>query len=237
MAKKETIEVLVEGGKANAGPPLGPALGPTGINVADVISKINEKTADYSGMKVPVKVVIDASEKTFEIEIGSPPTSALIKKELGIEKGTGDGKPVGDLTYDQLVKITNMKSDQLLGADQVAKMKEIIGSCQSIGITIEGRTAKHAFEALERGELDKEMSEEEKAAQLEEERLKDEAAAQIAEAEEAAAVKAPEPAEGEAAPAEEAKEGAEEKEGKDKPATVTKGEDRKEGKKEEKKSK
>jgi len=205
---KETIEVLVEGGKASGGPPLGPALGPTGINVAEVVNQINEKTKDYASMKVPVKVIIDPSEKSFEIEVGSPPTSALIKKEIGLEKGSGDGKPVGNLTFEQLQKVTNMKSDQLLGAEQNAKMKEVIGTCLSLGITVEGRTAKHALEALDRGELDKEMSEEEKKAQEEEDRLRDEAAAEKEKAEEEKKAHAEEVAaaagEGEKKPEEEA---------------------------------
>lgn len=203
MAKKETIEVLVEGGQASGGPPLGPALGPTGINVADVVNAINEKTADYAGMKVPVSVIIDASSKTYDIEIGSPPTSALIKKELGIEKGTGDGRPVADLSYNQLVKITNMKTDQLLGADQTAKLKEVIGTCQSLGVTIEGRTAKHAYSALEEGTLDKEMSEEERRIQEEEERRR-EADLEEKHKDEGAEEETPEEAaEGEEKPAEE----------------------------------
>ncbi len=217
MAKKETIEVLVEGGQASGGPPLGPALGPTGINIADVVNAINEKTADYAGMKVPVSVVIDASTKTFDIEVGSPPTSALIKKELGIEKGTGDGKPVADLSYDQLVKVTAMKADQLLGANQTAKMKEVIGSCQSLGVTIEGRTAKHAYAALEEGLLDKEMSEEERRIQEEEEarreadleeKHKDEGAEEAPAEAEGEDAEKPEEADAEGKPAEaDAKEG------------------------------
>ena len=78
----ETIEALVDGGQASAGPPLGPALGPMGINIKAVIDKINEETKAFDGMKVPVKVIVDTSAKTFEIEVGTPPTSSLIMKEL-----------------------------------------------------------------------------------------------------------------------------------------------------------
>ena len=79
----ETIEVLVEGGKASAGPPLGPALGPLGVNVMQVVNAINEKTKHFDGMKVPVKVIVDPKTKGFEIEVGTPPVTALILKELG----------------------------------------------------------------------------------------------------------------------------------------------------------
>jgi len=83
------VEALVAGGKASAGPPLGPALGPLGVNVAQVVAKINEMTKDLNGMQVPVKVTVK-SRTEFEVEVGTPPTSALILKEAGIDKGCGD---------------------------------------------------------------------------------------------------------------------------------------------------
>lgn len=135
---KETIETLVEGGKASAGPPLGPALGPTGINIGEVVNTINEKTKDFEGMKVPVSVIIDTDAKTFEIEVGTPPTSALIKKELGLEKGSQKGDEiVGNLTIDQLIKVTNMKRDTLLGNSLKTASKEVVGVCISMGVSIE----------------------------------------------------------------------------------------------------
>ncbi|MEK6939213.1 MAG: 50S ribosomal protein L11, partial [Nanoarchaeota archaeon] len=82
---KQVVETMVEGGKATAAPPLGPALGPTGLNIGQVVMEINKKTADLKGMQVPVKVIVDTDTKTFTIEIGTPPASALIKKEAGIE--------------------------------------------------------------------------------------------------------------------------------------------------------
>ena len=72
----EKIEALVEGGKASAGPPLGPALGPLGVNIGEVINTINEKTKDFAGMQVPVTVIVD-DKKNFEIKVGTPPASAM----------------------------------------------------------------------------------------------------------------------------------------------------------------
>lgn len=89
------VEALVPGGKASAGPPLGPALGPLGVNVAQVVAKINEQTKDLNGMQVPVKVIVK-SRTEFEIEVGTPPTSALIIREIGVEKGSGDKTIVGE---------------------------------------------------------------------------------------------------------------------------------------------
>ena len=86
MGDKKTVSALVTGGEASAGPPLGPALGPLGINVLQVVNTINDKTKDFSGMKVPVKVEVDPDTKKFTVEVGIPPTTALIAKEAGITK-------------------------------------------------------------------------------------------------------------------------------------------------------
>src|SRR3972149_8379670 len=96
----ETLEVLVDGGKATAGPPLGPALGPLGMNIMEIVKAINEKTKSFEGMKVPVKLVIDTRTKAYTIEVGTPGTSALILKEIGAEKGSGEAGEtrIGDLT-------------------------------------------------------------------------------------------------------------------------------------------
>ena len=109
----ETINVLVEGGKATAGPPLGPALGPLGMNILQVVEAVNERTAAFDGMKVPVKILVDPIEGTFDLEVGTPTTSALLLKEAGLEKGSGNPRtePVGNLTLVQVVKVAQMKFD------------------------------------------------------------------------------------------------------------------------------
>ena len=98
----ETVKALVEGGKASAGPPLGPALGPLGVNIMQIINTINDKTKQFDGMKVPVTVIIDPKTKDFEIEVGTPPAASLILNELGAEKGSGAAgtHKIGDLTVD-----------------------------------------------------------------------------------------------------------------------------------------
>ena len=75
MGEKKSISALVSGGEANAGPPLGPAMGPMGVNVLQVVNTINEKTKDFPGMKVPVKVEVDTETKKFTVEVGIPPTA------------------------------------------------------------------------------------------------------------------------------------------------------------------
>ena len=118
----DTVEALVDGGKASAGPPLGPALGPKGVNIGQIIAAINEKTKAFAGMKVPVKILIK-EDKSFDIKVGTPPMSALIKGELGLQKGSGNARAekVGNLTLEQAKKIAEMKHDDLLGATMEAK--------------------------------------------------------------------------------------------------------------------
>src|SRR5437588_10631258 len=105
LGEKKTVAALIDGGKATAGPPLGPNLGPLGVNVLQIVNRINEITKAYAGMKVPVKVLVDVDEKSFEVEVGTPTTSALIGKELGEEKESGTPKDtkVGDGSPQQIV--------------------------------------------------------------------------------------------------------------------------------------
>ena len=152
----EIVKALVDGGKASAGPPLGPALGPLGVNIMQIINTINEKTKEFDGMKVPVKVIIDPKTKDFEIEVGTPPATSLILKELGLEKGSGSAgtHKIGDLTVDQAIKVAKMKYDNLLGKELKQKTKEIIGTCVSAGITVEGKTPQEIQKAIDEGEFD-----------------------------------------------------------------------------------
>ena len=155
------ISVLIEGGKATAAAPLGPALGPLGVNIGEIVAKINEKTRTYSGMKVPVKINIDSATKKYEISVGSPPTSALICKEAGIEKGTANPKSafVGNLTMAQVRKIAESKMEYLGGKTIKAASKEIIGSCDAMGVTVEGKRAKETMKDVAAGNYDEMLSE------------------------------------------------------------------------------
>ncbi|PIZ50581.1 50S ribosomal protein L11 [Candidatus Woesearchaeota archaeon CG_4_10_14_0_2_um_filter_33_13] len=168
---KQIVDVMVEGGKATAAPPLGPALGPTGVNIGQVVAEINKKTADMKGMQVPVKVTIDPSNKSFEISIGTPPAAALIKKEAGVEKGASNPlkERVADLKMEQIIKIAKMKESVLLGKDVKARCREIVGTCQSMGMMVEGMSAQDALKAIAAGQFDEkiksgktELTEEEK---------------------------------------------------------------------------
>ena len=153
---KSTVEILIEGGSATPGPPLGPAIGPFGINMMQVVEQINNKSADFEGMKVPVKIIIDSDTKDFEIEIGTPPTTALIMDELKIEKASEDPglEKVADLSVEQALKIARMKFDSILSNDYKHGAKEVMGTCVSMGITVDGKDPREAQKSVDAGEYD-----------------------------------------------------------------------------------
>ena len=150
-----TVNVLVEGGRANPGPPIGPVLGPTPVDVQAVVSKINEVTAAYDGIQVPVKIVYE-DDGSFELEVGSPPTAALIKKEIGIEKGSGYSKKsfVGDISVEQMKRIAAQKLPGLLSYDLKNATKEISGTCVALGVTIDGKNPRDFKEKVDSGVYD-----------------------------------------------------------------------------------
>ena|SRR3989338_8609536 len=155
-----TVNALIEGGKATPAPPLGPSLAPTGVNVGQVVAQINEMTKEFAGMQVPVTVVVDKGTRTFTVSVGTPPMSSLIKKELGLkepvkeEAGVKGKKTIGNLTLDQCKKVAKMKSEATLSRSLKAHLAEIIGTCQSLGVTVEGLGAKDAMKKLKTGEWD-----------------------------------------------------------------------------------
>ena len=151
----DVVEVLVAGGKATAGPPIGPALGPLGINVKAVVDDINKKTATFNGMQVPVRIEVD-DKKNFAITVGIPPTTALIKKEVNIEKGSAEPnlKAVGDLPMEAAVRIAQMKRNDMLSYDLKHAVKEVIGTCVSMGVNVDGKRPKEVLAAIDAGTYD-----------------------------------------------------------------------------------
>jgi large subunit ribosomal protein L11 len=159
---KEVVETLIEGGKASAAPPLGPALGPLKVNIGQVVADINKKTADFKGMKVPVKVTVDTETKEYEISIGTPPASQLIKSELGIAKGSGtpDKEYVADMSVEQIKKVARMKFDALLANDLSAAVREMAGTCYSLGIKVDGKFPRDFIKDVKKGKYDSQLNEE-----------------------------------------------------------------------------
>jgi large subunit ribosomal protein L11 len=156
MAELKVVEALVNGGQATAGPPLGPALGPLGVNVLAIVTKINEVTKDFAGMKVPVKISVNTDNKEFEVSVGTPTTSALIVSELGVSKGSGvpNTEKIGDLSVEQVLKIAKMKREDVLGRDLKAAVKEVLGTGVSMGLTVEGKDPREVQTEIDEGKHD-----------------------------------------------------------------------------------
>ncbi|HID73318.1 TPA: 50S ribosomal protein L11 [Candidatus Micrarchaeota archaeon] len=154
--KKITIELLVKGGEASPGPPLGPLLGPLGLNILQVVNKINEATSEYRGLRLPVKLIVDPETKEYEVEVGIPTTSALIAKEAGISKGSSaPGREyVGNITLDQALKVARKVREKHGGKISLkTALLQVIGTCQSMGVTVEGEPPKEVTQMIKRGEL------------------------------------------------------------------------------------
>jgi len=160
-----TIEVLIPGGEAEPGPPLGPELGPTPVDVQAVVQEINEETAAFDGMEVPVTVDYE-DDGSFGIEVGVPPTAELIKDEAGFETGSGEPHEefVADLTVEQVAKLAEQKQSDLLSYDLRNAAKEIVGTCVTLGVTIEGQNPREFKRRVEDGEYDDVLGEEAAAA-------------------------------------------------------------------------
>lgn len=156
---KEKIDIMVEGGKAVVNPAVAQKLGPLKINISDVMSRVNDKTKDFKGMQVPVKLLVDTSTKQVDIEIGTPPTTELIKKELNLEKGSGEPnkKLIGNISIEQIIKISKMKQESFFTKNLKSIVKSIIGSASSLGVLTEGKTAAELIPKINGGKFKEEI--------------------------------------------------------------------------------
>lgn len=156
MADVQTVSALVTGGQASAGPPLGPTLGPLGVNILQIVNAINEKTKDFEGMKVPVTVTVDKKTKQWSVDVGIPSAAALILKEAGLQKGSGTSGAtwVGDIPLDAAVKVAKLKIDSSYATDFKAAAKEIVGTCLCLGIKVDGKNPKEVTAEINTGKWD-----------------------------------------------------------------------------------
>jgi large subunit ribosomal protein L11 len=136
---EKTFNFIVNGGEATGGPPIGPALGPIGVNIMTIVNKINEETAEYAGVPIPVDVTIDTDSKEFTVKVGMLSTF--------------------DLSFDQLVDIARKKRDGLFASTLKTAVKEIVGSCQSMGVTVEGQPGKAIQDQIASGDFDSRLVE------------------------------------------------------------------------------
>lgn len=140
MAKKVTgmIKLQLQAGKATPAPPVGPALGQHGVNIMGFCKEFNAKTANQAGLIIPVVITV-YQDRSFSFILKTPPAAVLIKKELGLESGSGvpNRTKVGKLTQEQLRKIAETKMPDLNAANVESAMRMIAGTARSMGVTIE----------------------------------------------------------------------------------------------------
>src|ERR1700686_4455101 len=142
MAKKVQgyIKLQVPAGSANPSPPIGPALGQQGVNIMEFCKQFNAQTAKTEkGLPIPVVITV-YSDRSFTFIMKTPPASVLIRKALGLEKGSGtpNTAKVGKITRAQLEEIARLKQPDLTAADLEAAVRTIAGSARSMGVDVEG---------------------------------------------------------------------------------------------------
>ncbi len=141
MAEKEVVKQIklqIEAGKASPAPPVGPALGSSGINIMQFVKDFNDRTANQAGLIIPVVISVYA-DKSFDFITKVPPVAVLIKKALGIKKGSGkpNKEKVGKLTLAQVRAIAEQKMPDLNAASIESAMSMVKGTARSMGITVE----------------------------------------------------------------------------------------------------
>jgi large subunit ribosomal protein L11 len=134
----------------------GPAVGPTGINIKDVVDEINAQTMVFKGLTVPVRIECDPETKQFEIFIETPSTASLLLKEAGVEKGSSacSETKIGNLTLDQIINVVEAKKDKYLDKNFKNAVKSVLGTALSAGITVEGVDPREIQKRIENGEYD-----------------------------------------------------------------------------------
>ena len=156
------IKLLVEGGAMKPGPALSQKIGPLGINMGQVIAKINEATKSFSGINVPVEVNVDPTTKKFDVTVFSPSVSELLKKELKLDKGSGEQNKnkIANASIEQIILVAQSKLPGMLCKDLKTAVKTVTGTCVSLGILIENKTPQEIEREIESGKYDKEIKNE-----------------------------------------------------------------------------
>jgi large subunit ribosomal protein L11 len=134
---KAKVKLQLPGGQATPAPPVGPALGQHGVNIGEFVSKFNERTRDYQGTIVPVELTVYV-DRSFEFILKSPPASVLIRKAVGLAKGaaTPSRETVGQITREQLEQIAKTKMKDLNANSLETAVKQIEGTCRSMGVKV-----------------------------------------------------------------------------------------------------
>ena len=153
------IKLLVDGGAMQPGPALAQKIGPLGLNVGQIIQQVNDATKDFKGLKVPIEISVEPSTKKIEVSVFSPSVSELLKKELGVEKGSALQKKqkIANASIEQIISIAKTKQKDLLCKDLKLSVKTIIGTCVSLGILVENMPASELGSQIDEGKFSKEI--------------------------------------------------------------------------------
>jgi large subunit ribosomal protein L11 len=153
------IKLIVDGGAMKPGPTIAQQLGPKGINIGKVIEDINKATIGFKGVKVPVELDVNEKTKKYEIRVNSPPVAELLKKELGLEKGSGEaGKTkIANAGIENIINIANTKLPNMLARDLKNAVKLVLGSCVSLGILVENKSPVEVIAEVNAGKYDNEI--------------------------------------------------------------------------------
>ena len=141
MAEKEVVNVIklqIEAGKASPAPPVGPALGSSGVNIMQFVKEFNDRTANQSGMIIPVVISV-YKDKSFSFFTKVPPVAVLIKKTINLGKGSGkpNKEKVAKISKEQVRAIAEQKMEDLNAASIEAAMSMVAGTARSMGVVVE----------------------------------------------------------------------------------------------------
>lgn len=164
------IKLLVDAGDMKPGPAIAQKLGPLGINIGKVIEEINKATSAFKGIKVPVNLDVNSKSKTFTAEVLTPPVAELLKKELGVEKGSSapNKLKIVNASLEQIVSVTKIKQQGMLARDFKRALKSVLGSCISLGILVENKDPRDVTKELDKNKEFKEIVEKQKTSLSEE---------------------------------------------------------------------
>jgi len=132
-----------------------------GVNIMNIVAEINKQTGDYKGTPVPVDVFIDTDTREFTVKVGMLSTFALLTQAVGVSKGSGTPHTVkvGDLAFEQIVSVAKKKKAGLYAATVKAATREVLGTCVSMGVTVDGKPAKEVQELIKSGAYDAQLKE------------------------------------------------------------------------------
>lgn len=152
------VKLLIDGGDMKPGPAVGQKLGPLGINIGQVVQEVNKATQQFKGLKVPAELNIN-KDKTFTVEVLSPPTTELLKKELEIDKASGEAEKIkiANASIEQIISVAKIKHPNMLANDFKSAVKTVVGTCVSAGILIENKPAKDVINEINSGKYDEEI--------------------------------------------------------------------------------